>query len=322
MKNIKRILCVVDPTSKERHALERAAWLADCNRADLELLICYYNEFLSGDRFFDSGSLRKARLEVIEEQQKSLESMAEPLRKKGLKVSVNAVWDHPLHEGIVRHANNSKSDMIIKDTHYHSAAARVLLSNTDWQLIRTCEAPLWLVKPREFPKNPLFIAAIDPMNQNDKPAALDDEIIMTSKLLAGNCNGDVRAFHAYDPRVVIATTAANAYLPVSLPIQEIEKQMREQHGKRFNEVAAYHGIRDDHAHLVAGRTHEELSALAIERNAAVVVMGAVARNKWKRLFIGATAERTLDHLPCDLLIVKPDWFHTPQEILQANEQAA
>ena len=42
-------------------------------------------------------------------------------------------------------------------------------------------------------------------------------------------------------------------------------------------------------------------------------MGAVARNRWKRLFIGATAERTLEHLPCDLLIVKPDWFQTPVE---------
>jgi hypothetical protein len=39
----------------------------------------------------------------------------------------------------------------------------------------------------------------------------------------------------------------------------------------------------------------------------------VARNRWKRLFIGATAERTLEHLPCDLLIIKPDWFRTPVE---------
>jgi universal stress protein E len=49
-------------------------------------------------------------------------------------------------------------------------------------------------------------------------------------------------------------------------------------------------------------------------------MGAVSRNRWKRLFIGATAERTLEHLPCDLLIVKPDWFQTPAEI--SDERAA
>lgn len=322
MKNISRVLCVIDPTSAEQPALARAAWLAGCNKAELDLFVCYYNEYLSGDRFFDSRSLRKARKEVIDDQLQRLEKLAKPLREKGLTVTVNAAWDHPLHEGIVRYAEESKAKIIVKDTHYHSLAQRVLLSNTDWQLMRLCKAPLWLVKPRPFADKPVIIAAIDPMNENDKPAALDDEIMVISRLLADRCNGDVRAFHAYDPRIAVATATANSYLPVSLPMDEIDKQMREQHGKRFHEVTNYHGIGDDHAHLVQGRTHEELPALATEHKADLVVMGAVARNRWKRLFIGATAERTMDHLPCDLLVVKPDWFHTPNDVLQSREEAS
>jgi universal stress protein E len=62
--------------------------------------------------------------------------------------------------------------------------------------------------------------------------------------------------------------------------------------------------------------------LAAELDAAVVVMGAVARNWLKRVFVGATAEQTLDRLPCDLLIIKPDWFQTPTEILRHGERAA
>jgi len=34
-------------------------------------------------------------------------------------------------------------------------------------------------------------------------------------------------------------------------------------------------------------------------------MGAISRSGLKRLLIGNTAERVLEHLPCDLLIVKP-----------------
>ena len=79
-------------------------------------------------------------------------------------------------------------------------------------------------------------------------------------------------------------------------------------------------IEKDHAHLVAGLTHEELPAIASKLDAAVVVMGAVARSSWKRLFIGATAERTLEDLPCDLLIIKPDWFQTPVA-LESHEAA-
>lgn len=322
MQNLDKILCVIDPTTKSQHALSRAAWLAGRTGADLELLICYYNEYLSGDRFFDSRSLAKARQEVLAGHLEYLESLAKPLRDKGLTVTTSSTWDHPLHEGIVRHAFKCEANLVVKDTHYHSGASRVLLSNTDWQLIRTVAAPLWLVKPRELADPPAFIAAIDPMNEHDKPAALDDEILVTAKALAASTGGNLRAFHAYDPRIAIATASANAYLPVSLPLDEIEKEMREQHGKRFNEIVGYHGIAKDQAHLISGRAHEELPALAIAQKADVVVMGAVARNRWKRLFVGATAERTLDHLPCDLLIVKPDWFDTPAEILNSNDVAA
>jgi universal stress protein E len=313
-------MCVLDPTTTEQPAMKRAAWLAGHIGAELELFVCYYNEYLSGDRLFDSPSLEKARREVISGHEKHLEELAEPLRGDGLTVRTAVVWDHPLYEGIVRHANAVHADIVFKDTHHHSAVTRALLTNTDWNLIRTCQVPLWLVKPREISDKPIFLAAIDPLNEHDKPAALDDEILVISKSLAEKSKGEVHAFHSYDPRIAVATATANAYIPVSLPFDEIEKQMHEQHEKRFSEVTEFHGLDSEHVHLVAGLTHEELPVMAEQMNADVIVMGAVARNRWKRLFIGATAERTLEHIPCDLLIVKPDWFQTPVEM--SSEQAA
>ncbi len=314
MAKFSSILCVIDPTTTEQPGLERAAWLAKRSGAAIEILVCYYNEYLSGDRLFDSPSLEKARSEVIAEYQKKLEALAAPLRDDGITVTSQATWDHPLYEGIVRRAIASQADLVIKDTHHHSAVERALFTNTDWNLIRTCPVPVWLVKPRAIGSEPVFLAAIDPLNENDKPAALDDEILMLSKNVAEDTGGVVHAFHAYDPRIAVATATANAYIPVSLPFDEIEKQMREQHGKRFSEVTEFHEIADERSHLVPGLTHEELPSMAGEIDADVVVMGAVSRNRWKRLFIGATAERTLEHLPCDLLIVKPDWFQTPVEM--------
>jgi len=314
LRNLARILAVIDPTVKDQPAMHRAAWLARATGAELELLVCYYNEYLSGDRLFDSPSLEKAREEVIGSQLKLLESLAGPIRKDGVVVTTSAIWDHPLHEGVVRHAVATHAGVVVKDTHHHSLMARALLTNTDWNLIRICPMPLWLVKPGDIVEPPVFVAAIDPMNGHDKPAALDDEILHVSKLLAGQTGGEVHAFHSYDPRIAVATATANAYIPVSLPFDEIEQQMHEDHQRRFAEITSYHGIDGDNSHLAAGLTHEELPAVAKTLNATVVVMGAVARNRWKRLFIGATAERTMDHLPCDLVVVKPDWFHTPIEM--------
>lgn len=120
--------------------------------------------------------------------------------------------------------------------------------------------------------------------------------------------------------MAIASATANAYIPVSIPFEELEEQVIADHKKRFAEVIEKHNIDSAKAHLVAGLTHEELPEFCGNIDAAVVIMGAIVRNRWKRLFIGATAERTLEQLPCDLLIVKPDWFRIPDEI--AEDRAA
>lgn len=314
MHDISKILVVIDPTVEKQPAMLRAAWLARATGAELELLVCDYNAYLSGDPLFDSPSLNKARNDLIAGQSKHLEEISEPFRMTGIVVKTAAVWDHPLYAGIVRHAMDSGAELVVKDTHHHSALARALFTNTDWNLIRTCPVPLWLVKPNVFAEAPAIIAAIDPMHEHDKPAVLDDKILQISKMLAGNVGGTVHAFHSYDPSIAAATATANAYIPVSLPFDEIEQQMHENHQKRFAEIASFHGIEDRNAHLISGLAHEELPIVARQMNAAVVVMGAVARNRWKRLFIGATAERTMEYLPCDLLVIKPEWFRSPVEM--------
>ena len=314
MSKISKILCVVDPTTKAQPAVSRAEWLAKGTGAQIELMTCYYNEFLSGEPYFDSPGLENVQAELLDGHKKYLEEIAEPLRSAGLSVATAAIWDHPLYEGIVRHAVRCNANVVLKDTHHHAAISRALFSNTDWNLIRTCPVPLWLVKPHDLDDKPNFIAAVDPLNQHEKPAALDDEILTLSKSIAKDVGGEVHVFHSFDPRMAIATTTADAYAPVSLLYDEIEQQMREHHQRRFKEITQFYEISDEHAHIVAGLTHEELTKLAKKLNAAVVVMGAVARNRLKRLFIGATAERTLEHIPCDVLIVKPAWFRSPVDM--------
>jgi universal stress protein E len=39
-------------------------------------------------------------------------------------------------------------------------------------------------------------------------------------------------------------------------------------------------------------------------------MGAVSRSRLRSVFIGSTAEKVLDRLPCDVLIVKPPDFES------------
>ncbi|MDZ7643070.1 MAG: universal stress protein [Woeseiaceae bacterium] len=312
MTKISKILCVVDPDHPAQAAVARAAWLATATGAALELLVVYYNEYVLGHPLFEQDLLEKARDEAMAAIREKLEAQAAGIASKhGIDVSATVTWDHPLHEGIVRHAIATGADLVVKETQQQSGHKPRFLSNEDWNLIRTCPGLLWIVRRDDMPKRVRLIAAVDPLHQHDKPAALDEAILKAGGAIAGATGSELHAFHAFDPRIAMSTASYNVYIPVSLPIADIEAQMREQHGARFSEVLEGYDIPEERRHLVTGLPDEALPRLASELDATAVVMGAVARNRIKRLFIGSTAERTLNRLPCDLVIVKPDWFAPP-----------
>ncbi|HYA44767.1 MAG TPA: universal stress protein, partial [Acidimicrobiales bacterium] len=53
---------------------------------------------------------------------------------------------------------------------------------------------------------------------------------------------------------------------------------------------------------------DAIAEAAADIHSSIVVMGAISRSGIKRLFIGNTAERVLDLLSCDVLVVKPEHF--------------
>lgn len=299
-----RILVVIDPTSKQQFALDRAAWYAKLSGAALELFICDYDQYLAGERFFDSASLEKARQSLIDNHLRELKARAKTLAAAGIEVAVDARWDRPLDEGIVRKALDSKADIVVKDTHYHSALRKSVFSNTDWNLIRSCPVPLWLVKPRPVADQPRIVAAIDPLHERDKPAVLDHRIVRTSKALAGAIAGEVHVFHAYDIAPALAASADSLAMPISVPVREIADSLKQQHSEAVFALTDEHGIARNNVHIHEGSTRHLLVTLTEQLNADLVVMGAIARSGLQRLFLGSTAEQVLDHLPCDILVVK------------------
>ena len=69
-------------------------------------------------------------------------------------------------------------------------------------------------------------------------------------------------------------------------------------------AAKANGIDAEHTHQLPGDTKELLPTFARTKSADLVVMGALARWGLKRAILGSTAEKVLDHLPCDILIVR------------------
>jgi len=300
MKLVKNILVIVDPTAATQPAVTKAMELARPLNARVELFVCDYR---AG---FDASAATSARTALIEQRRALLEELAAQFRKTGLEVSVDVGFDNPLHEGLLRKIAKSHADLVVKDTHYHNLVRRTLITNTDWHLIRSCALPLLLVKPTHWSKQLRTLAAIDPGHQADKPASLDRDICDWSVTLASTRRGEAHAVHMYFPSALLVSSGAVTGMPLSTGTeQQVIDEERRERLKMVQEVTTPNGIPPDRVHLMLGSAVDLLAEEAERVRADLVVMGAVSRSRLQRLFVGNTAERVLDHLPCDVVIVKP-----------------
>jgi universal stress protein E len=306
MMRLDRILSIVDPTSDVQPALEKARLLAKRSGGTLELFICDFDPALSGRLLLDNAHMQELRLEFVKERMEFLNALADEIRAEGIAVETHVHWDNPVDRGILRRVLESSPDLVVKDTHHHSAVRRVLLSNTDWSLIRGCPAPLLLAKPREWSARPRILAALDPEHVGDQPATLDHSILQTAEFLARTLDGEVHAVHAFlSAALLTAVTGVGAMsFEVGVSAGEIIARERERVGKVLAGITASHSLPLANIHLEQGSAVDVLQIVSRSLPADVLVMGAVSRSRLQELFVGSTAERTLDRLSCDVLIVK------------------
>ena len=292
MLELNRILVIIEPDADSPPALERAAQLAKYADSEIELMLADYSPYLEDGYYFDPIQAQKLRYEHGDEQLKRLETMAQPLRDQGLSVTATTAWGNPPYAEIVNRARDTKPSLVIKSTRHHNKIARLLLSNEDWELVRYCPVPLLLVKSAPWPAKPVFLAAVDPDHMHDKPAALDNKIIASAQSLAAISGGETHLFHsAWVP-------------PLSGVFPLVPNAGKEE--ERLQQLAKAHNVCATHTHWSAEDVAHALPAAAQRLNASAVVMGAVSRSRLDRILIGNTAEKVLDRVQCDVLVVKPD----------------
>lgn len=305
MNQAKRVLAVVEPDIIPQEVVARAAWLAGLKGATLELLLCDSEVGPLSEIPFVSNEARDIAVRIRAAQEEMLAELAAPARDRGLEVATGVLDKRPIADGIVHVALDRDPLFVVKGTRYQSDAQRASLLDTDWRLIRSCPYPLWLVKPHALAEHPRIVAAVDPMHAADERGVLDRRIVEQAKSLAADAGGELLLLHAFQALRGIGHAATRTFKPIRLPAEEISEQLEREHRDRLLALAAEHGIDERSVHVLPGSPLDILPYVARQEQADVVVMGAIARSARSPEVLGSTAERVLDHLPCDVLIVRP-----------------
>jgi len=306
MNSINSILVIVDPTAGQQPAVEKAALLAQKLGARLELYVC--DTKASREVRLAAHTSKRSDQPFLANLKAFLETLAEPLRGRGLDVTTEVDCADPLHVALIDRACRTTADLIVKDTHHHSFGQRTFLTNTDWELIRACPVPLLLTKPSAWASAPRVCAAVDPGHANDKPALLDDRIVDYAALFTKRLGGELHLLHVYLPAAIVAAAAAGSPpIAITVSAEDLAREAEEKRAQLHDLIAEYR-IAPGNVHLEVGGPAAVLPRAAGDLRADIMAMGAISRSGLKRIFVGSTAEDVLEHLPCDALIVKPPDF--------------
>jgi universal stress protein E len=144
------------------------------------------------------------------------------------------------------------------------------------------------------------LAAIDPAQTLETPRELDQEILRAGKSLRTALRGTLHAVHAYAP--VADAGASQGLSPQAL--QDIQRDVERSAQLRLGRAVRPARITRSRQHLIARQPMDAIAEAARKSGSGIVVVGAMSRSGYKRLL----AERIIDDVPCDIMVVKPSTF--------------
>jgi universal stress protein E len=307
---IRRILVAVkEVRGRAAPMLRKAAQLARATGAQVELFHAIAEPIAIDSLLFVGEGIDRFETAQRNRYLRRLEAMAGPLRSSGVRVKTAAEWDFPAHQAVVRRARATDADLIIAEQHGGRHALPGLMHYTDWELLRHSPVPVLLVKSRRPYAAVKLLAAVDPAHAFDKTASLDDAILGAAASVGDALRGKLHVAHAFVPSLAdippAELTASDASRRI---VSHAGAQAAERVGKALR-AARLGRLPPNRIHLIARHPVDAIPELAKEHGFDIVVMG-LARSGVKGFLIGNTAERVLDALPCDLLVVKPPGFRS------------
>lgn len=302
------LVAVRTPDRSARPVLRKAAALAKLY--DAPLRIVHVLAIPQGSLARAGATVRRAAQADHDDRAQKLQKLASRTELRGVDVTTTVRCDYPVQDALVREAMDCHARMLVVATRGQGRLARLFLGNIDWDLIRNCPCPLWLSKSDGFDARAPIIAAVDPLHSHAKPTMLDDIIVTHAIEAAGRQVDKVVLCHAYElPQGVAVNSPIEAYwIAMSKDEQRAHEESVKQAIARLQKKG---GVPEKNSVLVLGDPASQLPRVAKKQAAAVVVMGAVSRRGLQRVFIGNTAERVIDKLGCDVLVVKPRGFKSP-----------
>lgn len=262
---LNKIMVVIDPTTEQQPAFDRALDSARLTGARLHAYLCVDEE--SG--YAGEDDARRTL-------QPRLDGLAERAAADSVETTTELEWAADWRRQAVTAAARCGASMVFKGSFDHSPVQREMRQTADWTLLRTCPCPVLLVKNFHDWTHRRVLAAIKPDSTDEAHIRLNHQIISMAQGFAGAYGSDAHFVAAFFDL---------------------------NHPPEAEQLARSCGAPVDHIHLAHGKAAEVIRDTAKRLDVDLVILGTVGRDGIKGRVVGNTSEHLLDQTHSDLLVL-------------------
>ncbi len=314
------ILLVMTPGIDEKTILEYAAALAEDCRAALTVA-----EILTEASTIVEENVSSP--DELEQQMKEdrcirLDALVAGLNVE-LDIQTKVLVGRP-HEEIVREVVTNERDLVLKAAEGGNGLKERLFGDNDFRLLRACPCSVLLV--RTIPPKPYRHRRVcagvyqdeNPGGRRDNRYAINRRILEQATWIATSQFAELHIVHAWDAYGEQDMRSGRSYLHFDADNYVASEHQRNRLALKtclseLRESMDSGGLPlfEPVCHLVKGNHRDEITKVATELEADLVVVGDLASSGMTHLIVDSTAEAIIRQLNCSVLVVKPPNFVTP-----------
>ncbi|WP_011218549.1 universal stress protein UspE [Photobacterium profundum] len=307
MKKYNNILVAIDPAQDHQPALSRAIHLANkSSDVKITIFLAIYDFSYEMTSMLSSEERHAMRRGVVMQREAWLKDLIKPHAEDGLDIDIKVVWHNRPYEAIVAEVFTSHIDLLVKATHAHDKIGSVIFTPTDWHLLRKCPCPVLMVKEHSWPENGKIVACVNLAADSETHESLNNAIVKEAQCIAGILGAEINLVNAYPATPVNITIELPEFDPASYT-----DAVRGHHLTSMKALRQQYSICEEQTYVIEGLPEDVIPKVAEDLDAELVILGTTGRTGLSAVFIGNTAEHTIDSLNCDLLALKPDGYVSP-----------
>lgn len=295
MKAPGSILVILDKPKHAQVALDRARRLATATGAHLHLASFCWLAMAEQRDVFDAHQRRALRESVVKERERWLRGLVVDSGLAAADVTTEVVWTDAIAGWVASGAAERKIDLVVKSVHHSQT---LLHTPLDWELLRSCPAPLYLASTAVAGATGNVLATIDLRHTDRKHQLMNLRVLDAAVRFVGFGKGKLHIVHAVETPVGVA--GLDTLAPARL-----ERELKSRARELLEAQLEPYGIPRTRIHLPVGKVGVAVADVADRIKADLVVVGSSARRGLGAVLLGNSAEKILSRMPCDVLAVHP-----------------